>query len=304
MRPVLSAACISLSLLAILLAVMSRGGDSTFAPSSAPETLDSLVAAMEAMEERIAALEAAPGNSVADGGVIASSPPPNADEKLDDSKAESRSLAALEARLATLEDAEHIAQLAQSGRRKLRTKNALSTLAHLFEEDLSADERTARLKEFWQNRGRIEPLLEESGLDEGDAVLPVMELARDQSLDEGVRTRLLAEIDEYKVDELRQPLVDLLATDGSARLRQQAVRNLMGHAGDIEVQNAILRASRDDPSEEVRGTAQRRLAGLRKIAQWKTPGSPATQLTDAEVRAAEHEEVHIRVKRQPESKER
>ena len=80
--------------------------------------------------------------------------------------------------------------------------------------------------------------------------------------------------------------MSLARLDESPRVRQQAVRNLVAHASDVDAQNTILTAYREDPHDEVQATAQRRLEKVFLVAQEETPGSPITiALTEADLKS-------------------
>ena len=188
-------------------------------------------------------------------------------------------LATLQKRMNVLEDAETIARLAETGEEQLRTQAARAFLADVTDPQIAPEERAKHLWGQWKEHGRLSNALGKDAFSDSETVLPLLDLARDQSLDETTRVKLLAELSASRIEEIRKPLLDLFWNDPSERMRQQAVRNLTGHAADIDAQNAILWASREDPSELVKGTAMRRLERVLHVASEATPGSPVTQLT-------------------------
>ncbi len=95
----------------------------------------------------------------------------------------------------------------------------------------------------------------ESGLEERDLVLPMLALAQDTTLEPDFRAEVVSSL-RSKVPELRQPLLDLLAFEGTPEVREGTVEALMYHLGDSAVREAITQASQEDRHESVRETAQ------------------------------------------------
>lgn len=282
MKPVVTAACLSLSVLAIFLAVyLSRDGrDVTTTQSS---DLRQLTLTIESLNERLADLEkkadAAAGQRTASVSPSARTVSKQPADDTSEPQTVSEQLVALQERLDELEDAETIARLAETGEEQLRSQAARAFLADVTDRQIAPEERAKRLWSQWKEHGRLSTALGKDAFSDSETVLPLMNLARDQSLDEATRVKLLAELATSRIEEIRAPLLELFWNDPSERMRQQAVRNLTGHAADIDAQDAILWASRKDPSELVKGTAMRRLERVMHVANEATPGSPITQLT-------------------------
>ena len=170
---------------------------------------------------------------------------------------------ALTRRLATLEDDETIARLAQSGQVQVTEKELRNALDLVGDPAVSPDARLEALKSLrrlGKTRGsQYKNAMGESGLKERDIVLPMLELAQDTTLNPDFRAEVVRSLVGSKVEELRQPLLDLLTFDLIPEVREGAVDALIYHLADSGAQEAITRAAREDPHEAVRARAQRYL---------------------------------------------
>jgi hypothetical protein len=276
-----SALCLSLSLVAIALAVFLPRGDGSSPERSLTAELERIALSLESLGERLERLEvkanvAASGPASAAASGESSSSPAEID----------RRLAALGARMDALDNAETIAQLAEVGGQQLRNESARAVLDDLLDPDLTPEERKERIEAHWRQNGRLSDLVARSGLDEGEVFSSILSVAQDPTLDESTRLKLLSDIENSSSEELREPLMNLARFDASPRVRQQAVRNLVAHASDVDAQDTILAAYREDPNDEVQATAQRRLERVFLVAQEETPGSPiTTTLTEADLQS-------------------
>ncbi|MEM7233456.1 MAG: HEAT repeat domain-containing protein [Planctomycetota bacterium] len=270
--------CLVTCVLAVYVLTSGPGGRAPSGDFSA-ELLESIAA----LDARIAALEKAPGREFVARRSAASAA---GDEPVSSATVEEK-LAAISKRLESLTQAETIAELARSGGKKLRQRRANRILASLADEELSTEERGERLREFWETQGSVREAMEVAGLEDRDALLPLISLAQDAALDEDTRIGVLREMMGMEHQELRQPLVQMARADQEPSVRQQAIRNLAeGHPLDPDVQNAILEVSRNDPSEEVRGTASRRVLDIHEYAVREHPGTPIAQVGEEELKAA------------------
>ena len=179
-------------------------------------------------------------------------------------------LAALALRLASLEDEETIARLAQSGEDQLTEKELRSALELIEDPDASPDDRFAALQSFRRLRKTnglaVKNAMAEGGLTERDLVMPMLELAQETSLEPEFRAEVVRSL-ESKVPELRQPLLDLLAFEAAPEVRQESVHALMYHLGDPAVRQAITQASQNDQNEAVRARAARYLPKVQHFDQ-------------------------------------
>ncbi len=295
--PALSLSC---SVVAIVLAVsLSRSGAPTPEGGSAAE-LGELSGAVRELSERIDELERRSHESSTRAaqtgrrtgratGVPATGSSPTADFAPGSVEEQ---IAALQARLKELENPEAIARRVRKGRDSMRRKAAASLLEDLANSDLSQEVLRERLFGHWREHGSLVEFLAESGLEESEYLQPLLSLAQDPSNELDMRLEVLGELARSESETLRAPLIDLSVNDQEPELRRQAIRSLAeGHAHDVDVQNAILRSSREDPSDEVRGTAGRRLERLYDVAMETTPGSPVTQLDPSTFPRHDEEEL-------------
>lgn len=171
-------------------------------------------------------------------------------------------LAALTHRLASLEDEETIARLAQSGEQQLTEKELKSAFDLIGDPDASPDDRLAALQSFRRlrktNGSAVKNAMVEYDLKERDLVMPMLEIAQDTTLEPEFRAEVVRSL-ESKLPELRQPLLDLLAFEAAPEVRQESVHALMYHLGDPAVRQAITHASQNDQNEAVRARAERYL---------------------------------------------
>ena len=167
---------------------------------------------------------------------------------------------ALSLRLATLEDEKTIAQLAQSGEAQLAENELRTALGKVGDPSVSPDSRLEALKSIRRlakTKGSVaKGVFGEIGFEERDIVMPMLELARDTTLAPEFRAEVVDNLAGSKVEELRRPLLDLLAFDKIPDVRGGAAQALMWHLDDGTVREAIRGASRADPDETVRKRAE------------------------------------------------
>jgi len=167
---------------------------------------------------------------------------------------------ALTLRLATLEDEKTIAQLAQSGEARLAENELRTALGKVGDPNVSPEARLEALKSIRRltktNGPVVKGVFGESGFDERDVVLPMLDLARDTTLAPELRAAVVENLAGSRVEELRRPLLDLLAFDKIPDVRGGAAQALMWHLDDGTVREAIRGASRADPDETVRGRVE------------------------------------------------
>ena len=178
---------------------------------------------------------------------------------------------ALTRRLASLENEETIARLAKSGELQVIEKELRSALDQVGDPDVSPDTRLEALKSLrrlGKTRGSLlKSAMGENGFTERDILLPMLELAQDTTLDPGFRADVVRNLVGSKVDELRQPLLDMLAFDAVPEVRAGTIDALLYHLYDSAVQEAITRSSREDPHETVRARAEMYLPKVQYFAR-------------------------------------
>ena len=257
--------CVSTCLVAVALssfALFQNGPSGAQSDVATGEELRELQLHMASMSERLEALEVtriaskkvawSPGKRVPRKRV---SPPPEPTDL-------EEQLAALTQRLASLEDEETIARLAQSGEDQLTKKELRSALELIGDPEASPDEQFAAFQSFRRlrktNGSAVKNAMVENDLKERDLVMPMLEIAQDTTLEPEFRAEVVRGL-ESKVPELRQPLLDLLAFEAAPEVRAETVHALMYHLGDSTVRQAITQASQEDQNEAVRARAERYL---------------------------------------------
>ena len=178
-------------------------------------------------------------------------------------------VAALTQRLATLEDGETIARLAQAGSEEVAKKEIKSALDRVGDPQADPKDRLAALQRLrlarQKNGAMIEALMGESEMRERDVVLPMLELARDTTLDSEYRADVLRNCHGSRVEELRQPLLDMLASNDVAAVRVEALTGLFWHLDEAAVRETIRETAQQDPHEAVQARAARILPKVRHI---------------------------------------
>jgi hypothetical protein len=165
-------------------------------------------------------------------------------------------VAALAERLATLENEENIARLAQSGSRQMEEKEIKKALDRIGDPGADPEERLGaleRLRRAGKEKGEmVKQIMGENGLQERDLYLPMLDLARDTTLDSRFRAEVIRNFQGSRAEELRQPMLDLLASYDVPEVRREALTTLFWYIDDATVRETIKQASREDPQEEVR----------------------------------------------------
>jgi NADH dehydrogenase/NADH:ubiquinone oxidoreductase subunit G len=157
-------------------------------------------------------------------------------------------IAALAERLENLESDESIAELARSGFARARKKDAERALALVLDTSQPARERL----KAWQG------LRNAGGKGKGkgqggpaEALQSIMDLARDTALEPELREDAVKSLRGERSEEVKQPMLDLLADDTDPRVRMRSLEVLMWHGGDPAVLETIMTISREDRHEDV-----------------------------------------------------
>lgn len=170
-------------------------------------------------------------------------------------------VAALTQRLASLEDEENIARLAQSGSKKVAEKEIRNALEQVGDPEADPEARLEALKRLRiagkDNGAMMKSIMGENEMRERDLYLPMLELARDTTLDAAFRASVVRNFHGSRIEELRQPMLDLLASNDVPEVRKEALTTLFWHLDDATVREAITQASQEDPHEAVQATAKR-----------------------------------------------
>ena len=170
-------------------------------------------------------------------------------------------VASLRERLNTLESAEKIHLLAQSGRRQVVQKRLMTALDDLRSPDASPEERLEAMETLRAMRKTSYPelalALEENELEEADLAWPMIEIAQDPGVDAHLRGEALRSLAGMKVEEIRQPLMEIFATEESSEVRTGAFDALAWHMADPSVRQALRAAVGDTRHPEVQSRAAR-----------------------------------------------
>jgi hypothetical protein len=170
-------------------------------------------------------------------------------------------VAVLTARLASLEDEETIARLAQSGSRQVLERDIRNAFDRVGDPEAEPEERLRALATLRgagkRHRELMGALMKESELRERDVYLPMLELAQDTTLAPEFRAEVLRHFHGTKIDEMRQPLLDMLATEESPEVRVEALTSLFWHIEDATVRETIRQTGTQDPNEQVQARVQR-----------------------------------------------
>ena len=158
-------------------------------------------------------------------------------------------VAALTERLASLENEETIARLAQSGRTHVAEKEIRSSLDQVVDPDAAPGTRLEAWKSvrrLWgTDRSLVEEITKEHEIEERDLVLPMVDLAQDTTLEPEFRADVVRNLHGSRAEELRQPLLDLVANDDVSEVRVEALTALMWHLDDATIRERSLGSVRE-----------------------------------------------------------
>ncbi len=264
----LSVSCVALGLAAVALLERRSGGPAASSEAEVADLselqseLDSLRERVDAFEERQAALARRTSEAYAKGRIAPRRAVGEAGEPVSTEGAElEEQVAVLNARLASLEDSETIARLARSGRERVAEKELLAALDSVGDPDVVPEDRLKAwqtVRRFGKSqRDRIGAEFEERGLQERDFVLPLLDLAQDATLDPEFRVEVMRSLHGSRVEEIRQPMLDVLASNESSEVRAEAMTALYWHIDDASVRQAITAVSQNESDEIMHARAQR-----------------------------------------------
>ena len=170
-------------------------------------------------------------------------------------------VAALRERLNTLESGEKIHLLAQSGKKKIVQKRLATALESLRNPDVLPEERLEAMQTLRgmrkMNREELASVLEENELEEADLAWPMIELAQDTGVDAQLRGEALRSLAGLRVEEIRQPLMEIFAAEESSEVRIGAFDALAWHMTDPAVRQVLRGAASDSRHPEVQSRATR-----------------------------------------------
>ncbi len=202
-------------------------------------------------------------------------------------------VALLRERVNTLESAENIHQLAQSGKKQATTKELHGSLATLRDSDADPEDRVAALRTL---RGMRKPhheefaaMLEEQELGEADLGWPMIEIARDPNLEPELRGEALRNLRGMETKEFREPLLEIFNSQDASEVRTGAFDALAWQMGDTTVRNTLREAANDTQYPDVQARATRLMPKIewldrRDQERAATSASGTATATDSAVR--------------------
>ena len=165
-------------------------------------------------------------------------------------------LAALAERLANLESDENIAELARSGFAKAREKEAEDALSLVLDTSRPARERLRAWQELRKGGGK------KGQRGPPEALQSIIDLVQDSTLGPELREEAVKSLRGERSEEVKQPMLNILADDDDPQVRRRSLEVLMWHGGDPAVMETITAISREDRHE---GVQQHAAAILPKV---------------------------------------
>ena len=166
-------------------------------------------------------------------------------------------LAALAERLDSLESDENIAELARSGFARARKKETEEAFDLVLDTSQPARERLRAWQSLRKGGGKGK---EQSGPPE--ALQSIIDLAQDTTLGPELREEAVKSLRGERSEEVKQPMLNILADDADPQVRRRSLEVLMWHGGDPAVMETITAISREDRHE---GVQQHAAAILPKV---------------------------------------
>ena len=157
---------------------------------------------------------------------------------------------ALAERLESLESDENIAELARSGFARAREKEAEAALSLVLDTSRPARERL----KAWQGLRKGGGKKGQSGPPE--ALQSIIDLARDTNLGPELREEAVKSLRGERSEEVKEPMLNILAEDDDPQVRRRSLEVLMWHGGDPAVLETITAISREDRHEGVQQHAE------------------------------------------------
>ena len=176
-------------------------------------------------------------------------------------------IAALAERLEILESDENIAELARSGfarARKQETEDALSLV-------LDASQPARERLRAWQSLRKGGGKKGQSGPPE--ALQSIIDLAQDTTLGPELREEAVKSLRGERSEEVKEPMLNILADDDDPQVRRRSLEVLMWHGGDQAVLETITAISREDRHEGVQQHAEAILPKVQHFAREAEAGA-------------------------------
>jgi len=166
-------------------------------------------------------------------------------------------IAALAERLDSLESDENIAELARSGFARVRKKETEEALDLVLDTSQPATERLKAWQSLRRGGGKGKG---QSGPPE--ALQSIIDLAQDTTLGPELREEAVKSLRGERSEEVKEPMLNILADDDDPQVRRRSLEVLMWHGGDPAVLETITAISREDRHE---GVQQHAAAILPKV---------------------------------------
>ncbi|MEC9350464.1 MAG: HEAT repeat domain-containing protein [Planctomycetota bacterium] len=166
-------------------------------------------------------------------------------------------IAALAERLEILESDENIAELARSGFARARKKETEDAFSLVLDTSQPARERLRAWQSLRKGGGKGKG---QSGPPE--ALQSIIDLARDTTLGPELREEAVKSLRGERSEEVKEPMLNILAEDDDPQVRRRSLEVLMWHGGDPAVLETITAISREDRHE---GVQQHAAAILPKV---------------------------------------
>jgi len=177
-------------------------------------------------------------------------------------------IAALAERLDSLESDENIAELARSGFARAREKETEEALDLVLDTSQPARERLRAWQSLRKGGGKGKG---QSGPPE--ALQSIIDLARDTTLGPELREEAVKSLRGERSEEVKEPMLNILAEDDDPQVRRRSLEVLMWHGGDPAVMETITAISREDRHEGVQQHAAAILPKVQHFARESEAGA-------------------------------
>ena len=176
-------------------------------------------------------------------------------------------IAALAERLEILESDENIAELARSGFARARKQETEDALSQVLDTSQPARERLRA----WQSLRKGGGKKGQSGPPE--ALQSIIDLAQDTTLGPELREEAVKSLRGERSEEVKEPMLNILAEDDDPQVRRRSLEVLMWHGGDPAVLETITAISREDRHEGVQQHAAAILPKVQHFAREAEAGA-------------------------------
>ncbi len=188
---------------------------------------------------------------------------PGSEPELWQKRTLSEQVQALHRRLGILENSETIAKLAEDGKRQVAQTEIQNAVSCILDRESRPEDRLAAMKRLGRavkdrkQHSLIESVMNDNELTEQDLVMPMVELAQDRTQEPALRADIIRNMAGIRIEEVRQPLIDMLLYDDATEVRNEAMHTLLYHLDNVQVRETITEISRTDPDEAVRARAEK-----------------------------------------------